>query len=92
MSAFSPEYLAELEKGADALTECHRRLDSLEQALEEEPTPDTARAAFQHLGWCAESVEVCCGSEFIMPHDADELWTRFLALAQRAGKWGGGVA
>lgn len=87
MSAFSAEYLAQVEEGLALVKATNSCLDGIVKLLGQEPTPATIKSMVQHLGVCAASVKECEGFGAIMPHDSDELSERYMRLAQRAGHW-----
>lgn len=85
MSQFSPEYLAEIERGVAILTDCHETLSSVDRLLDHGVTPDSAGDVVVALGEAAAAVQACSGVDAIMPHDLDEARERLLNLTVRAG-------
>lgn len=87
MTTFSAEYRAQIEEGMKMVTATSQSLDAAEQLLDREPTAAATKEMVQHLGLCSSSVCECEEFHAIMPHDSDELRSRFMTLAQRAGRW-----
>lgn len=87
MSAFSPEYLAEIDRGSVILSECHQCLDLLDGLFEKMPTPEAIQGCLIALGRAAAAVQLCNETGSIMPHDADEVTERFLQVSIRAEHW-----
>lgn len=84
MSAFSPEYLAEIDRGSVILSDCHESLRYAENLLERDLTPNTAVYVLMALGEAAIALRACSNAGGIMPHDLDEVRDRFLAVTIRA--------
>lgn len=89
MTRFSPEYLAEIERGSMILSDCHETLNDVEKLVEDklakqEVTADIAIDVIMALGEAAISVRACENFGAIMPHDVDEVRDRLLAVTIRA--------
>lgn len=84
MSGFSPEYLAEIERGSMILTDCHEALSDVDKLLDQDLTPDMAVDVLMALGEAAIAVRACSNVGVIMPHDLDEVRDGLLAVTIRA--------
>lgn len=84
MANFSPEYLAQIERGDAILSDCYEALNDVDKLLEQELTADKAVDVIMALGEAAIAVRACSKFGVIMPHDLDEVSERLVSVTIRA--------